>query len=197
MTFGASNGNTLPDGAVKVTKANNANCLVYLKHKGMLYCTVATIQKKAVDPKIMSYERQKISFGPRSWYVAWGEHNRIMTSIEYIPAGESLSHWTQMITSQYIPEAPDVSAVEFGNRFLYALKKSRIKHHVSIIEKHPKLFIFEVQINKPQNLQHDEIQKIVQGRDGIYVLHYLIKKPDMGQSMRHYWIDAMKRSSVK
>jgi len=56
--------------------------------------------------------------------------------------------------------------------------------------------IFEFKVEKPLNLQQDEIQKVVKGKDGMYVIHYAIKKSDMGEINRKKWIDNIKKSTL-
>lgn len=196
--FAVSGVSSLPPDAVKVTAKNNPDCIVYLTHKGTLYCTLATIKTSPIAPgELLSYEKQNLVFDHRAWHPVWGEHKDSITSIEYLPVGKSIDKWQELITSQFVPESTNVSAVEFGNRFLKDLKKTGVIYSVHIIEKHPKLFIFEFRVKQPHNLQQDELQKITKGDDGLYIVHYAVKKADMGVESRARWLKNLKSSTLK
>lgn len=187
----------LPPNVVKVTKENNPNCVEYYTYKGQMYCSLMTIDTKPLDPQLLSYEKQKIEFDNRVWKAVWGEHKDAITTIEYIPMGQNINHWSELITSQFIPGLPNVSAKEFANRFLADLKKTGVIYSAHFIDKQAKSVIFEFQVQQPKNLQQDELQKVVKGSDGIYVLHYANKKEDMGSNNRQKWITRLKNSTLK
>ena len=193
----ASSDSALPPDVVKVTKDNNANCVEYFNYKGAMYCSLMTIDPKPMDTKLLTYEKQHIEFDKRVWKAVWGEHKDTITTIAYLPAGQEINHWNELITSQFIPGLADVSAKEFANRVIANLKKSGVVYTTHIIEKENKLLIFEFQVQQPQNLQQDELQKIVKGNDGMYILHYAIKKVDMGEVNRKKWIQHLKDSTLK
>lgn len=196
-SFAAPSKSDLPPEAVKVTKQNNPNCVEYFNYKGTMYCSLMTIDLKPMDKKLLVYEKQTIQFDHRAWKAVWGEHKDAITSIEYIPVGQHINHWNELITSQFIPGLPDVSAKEFANRFLSDLKKTKVVYTSKIIDKKNKSVIIEFQVKQPKNLQQDELQKIVKTDEGIYVLHYAIKKSDMGEKKRQIWIKHLQDSSLK
>ncbi|RUR13739.1 hypothetical protein [Legionella sp. km772] len=197
ISFAANTDLALPPNAVKVTKVNNPNCVEYYNYKGTLYCSLMTIDNKPMDPKLLAYEKQKITFDNRVWKAVWGEHKDAITTIEYLPMGQNINHWNELITSQFIPGLEEVSAKEFANRFLSNLKKTGVLYKSNFIDKQPKMVIFEYQVMQPKNLQQDELQKIVKGSDGIYVLHYATKKSDMGSKNRQKWLTLLKNSTLK
>ncbi len=187
----------LPTNAVKVTKENSSNCVEYYTYKKQMYCSSMSINNQPIDPQLLSYEKQDIQFDNRVWKAVWGEHTKAITSIEYVPAGQNINHWNELITSQFIPGMEDVSAKEFANRFLADLKKSGLTYKSYFIDKQPKAVIIEFQIKQPKNLQQDEIQKIVKGSDGIYVVHYVIKQQSMSPKNRQKWSTHLKNSTLK
>lgn len=156
-----------------------------------------TIENKPMDPRLLSYEKQKIAFDNRVWKAAWGEHKDVITTIEYLPVGQNINHWNELITSQFIPGLNDVSAKEFANRILADLKKTGLVYKAHFIEKGPKEVIFEYQVKQPKNLQQNELQKVVKGPDGIYVLHYAVKQTDMGAANRQKGLTILKNSTLK
>jgi hypothetical protein len=187
----------LPADAVKVTKENNPNCVEYYNYKGTMYCSLMTINTKPMDPTLLTYEKQAIQFDNRAWKAVWGEHKEAITTIEYIPVGQQINHWNELITSQFIPGLSEVSAKEFANRFLSDLKKTGVIYSSKIMYQQPTTVILEFQVKQPKNLQQDELQKIVKTNEGMFVLHYAIKKSDMGEKKRQDWISRLKASTLK
>jgi hypothetical protein len=196
LSFYAAAGG-LPPNVIKVTEKNNPKCIDYLTYKGEMYCSLTAMDSEPMDPQLLSYEKQTIQFDSRPWRAAWGKHGDSITSIEYIPVGDNINNWHELITSQFIPGFSDVSAKEWGKRFFESLEKTGIVYTTQVIENNGSVFLFEFRVQKPQNLRQDEIQKVVKGPDGIYVLHYAIKKEDMGAENRAKWIKNLKASALK
>ncbi|MCL9684686.1 hypothetical protein [Legionella maioricensis] len=195
--FAESASPSLPPGLIKVTEENNPKCVEYITYQGEMYCSQVALDKIPVDPHILSYEKQNIIFGHRPWKAAWGKNTPQISTIEYIPIGDDIENWNELITTQFIPGLINITPTQFGNRFLDNLKKSQATFTVHAIENQPDSLIFEFKVSKPSNLKQDEIQKVVKGKDGMYILHYAIKKPDMGETARQKWIDNIKKSSLK
>src|SRR6188508_1582931 len=76
-----------PAALVKVTSENNPNCVEYYEYKGESYCSTKALQTDPVDPKLKSYEKQKVVFDDRAWQPVWGKKTPVITTLEYVPAG--------------------------------------------------------------------------------------------------------------
>lgn len=190
-------GSTLPPNLVKVTKGNNPQCVEYVSYKGEMYCSTVAMNNTAVDPKVLTYEKQNVQFDNRPWKPAWGQKTNAITTVEYIPVGDSIDQWKELITTQFLPGLKEVTPAEFKKRFIANLDKSGITYTINTIEEKPEQLIFEFKVTVPVNLQQDEIQKITQGKDGLYILHYAIKKSDMSKENRQKWINNLKKSTLK
>jgi hypothetical protein len=195
--FAESASSSLPSGLIKVTDENNPKCIEYVNYQGEMYCSLVALDKSPVDPQIISYEKQNIIFDHRPWKAAWGKNTSRISTIEYIPIGDDIENWNELITTQFIPGLTNITPDQFGNRFFDNLKKSKVTFTVQLIENKPNRLIFEFKVSKPSNLKQDEIQKVVKGKDGMYILHYAIKKADMDEATRQKWIDNIKKSSIK
>lgn len=187
----------LPESLVKVTKENNPKCVVFVTYKGELYCSLTALNDEQVDPDVLTYEKQKVQFDNRPWKAAWGQKSNAIATVEYIPVGDSIDAWKELVTTQFLPGFQEVTPAEFKKRFLANLNKSGITYTTNTIEEKPGELIFEFKVTVPVNLQQDEIQKIVQGKDGLYILHYAIKKADMSKENREKWINNLQKSSLK
>lgn len=187
----------LPPNLIKVNKESNPKCVEFVTYKGELYCSLAALDKTPVDPLINSYEKQKVVFDGRPWKAAWGKNSKEISTVEYIPVGDDINNWKELVTTQYIPGLVNITPEQFGEHVLDQLHKQGVVFSVKAIENEPNQLIFEFKVSQPVNLQQDELQKIVKGKDGIYILHYAIKQADMSEENRQKWINNMKKSTLK
>lgn len=187
----------LPSNLVKVTKENNPNCIEYVIYQTELYCSLTAIDTTPIDPKILSYEKQQIVFDNRGWKAAWGKQEQSGNTVEYLPLGEDINHWNELVTSQFFPGLAEIRADQFGDQIVNDLHKSGLSFTINPLENQPNLLIFEFKVQKPDNLQQDEIVKIVKGKEGMYVLHYAIKQSDMSDDNRKKWLENLKKSTLK
>lgn len=187
---------SLPPGLIKISDKTNPKCVDYVTYQGEMYCSLIALDKTSVDPQVLSYEKQIIQFDNRAWKAAWGKHTDQISTVEYIPVGDDINNWNEMITTQFIPDSslrPD----QYGDNFLNNLHKSGVTFKVNAIENKPDQLIFEFKVEKPNNLQQDELQKVVKGKGGLYIVHYVIKQADMGKENREKWIANIKKSTLK
>lgn len=137
-------------------------------------------------------------FDDRLWQAAWGNKTDDIVTIEYIPANDDINNWNELITSQFAPGLQDkVSPLQFSAGIIQSIKQSGFNPEVTYYEKSPDRVIFEFRITEPANALQDELQMISKGKDGLYLLHYVIKKPDMGKAEREKWLQNLKNSGPK
>lgn len=187
-----------PSKLIKVTPGNNPDCVEYYNYNNEMYCSTTALSPDSVDPNIIHKEKQKIVFDQRAWHPAWSDIKPTISTIEYIPAGDSINKWNELITSQFIPDLQSkVTLKNYVNLIIQGIKDSGFKPIVTFHEDTPEQIIFEYRITDPANVAQDEIQKMTMGKDGIYILHYVIKKADMGHDNRTKWLANLKKSSIK
>jgi hypothetical protein len=187
-----------PNDLIKVTGQAEQACVEYYTYQGDLYCSTKVLSPQASDPEIRHFERQKIVFDQRPWQFAWGKKTDQITTVEYVPLGDDVNDWKELITSQYFPGIQNkITPKEFAERMMSGLKKAGYQPIVTFIKETPDTVIFEFRVDSPKNQAQDELQKIVKGKDGIYVLHYVIKKEDMGAEARSSWVKNLSDSEIK
>ncbi|WP_454783200.1 hypothetical protein [Legionella sp. WA2022007384] len=182
------------DNMVKVTPENDTQCVQYYLYNGVLYCNSST-DSDPIDPQIKNYERLKIAFDERPWQMAWGNKNSIGTTIEYVPAGDDINHWHELVTSQYFPVSEkNISLKQFANTLIDNLKALGYQPIIKFHEDTENRVIFETRIEAPENQIQDELEMLIKDSTGIYLLHYVIKKGDMGEENRQKWLNNLKNS---
>lgn len=188
-----------PANLVKVSPSNDAKCVEYYTYQGELYCSTTAQNSQPIDPHIKQYEKLTIVFDDRPWQLGWGKKETdSTTTLEYVPMGENIDHWNELITSQFFPGLQEkVSPRQFADMFAQQLKEGGYKPIVTILEDTPDQVIVEFRIEQPKNQAQDELQMITVDNKGLYLLHYVIKKADMGQENRKKWFNNLKNSVIK
>ncbi|MBV9576499.1 MAG: hypothetical protein JO149_07735, partial [Gammaproteobacteria bacterium] len=102
-----------PNNLIKVVPTTATKCVEYYYYKQELYCSTTAQQAKAVDPNLNKEERQKIVFDERPWSLAWGKVTPAIITIEYVPAGEKIEQWHELITTQFIPNIQDKITLKY------------------------------------------------------------------------------------
>ncbi|KTD18493.1 Uncharacterised protein [Legionella lansingensis] len=180
---------------IKVTKENNPKCIIYYYYKNELYCSTSALSSGKPDPQIVNYETQAIIFDDRPWQAAWGQKTDTITTVEYVPAGENVENWNELITSQFISGLKDkITPLQFSERVIQSLQQLGFKPEITFFEKSPNRVIFEFRITEPQNVMQDELQMITKGQNGLYILHYVIKTSNMGEDNRRKWLKNLQAS---
>lgn len=187
-----------PDELIKVTGETNAKCVEYFQYKGELYCSTKAYGSEPVDPKLNQEEKLHIQFDNRPWQIGWGKIKPDYISIEYIPMGDNINNWNELITSQFFPDLQQkITPKKFAELFMQQYRESGYKPIVSYLLDTSDKVIVEYRIEEPKNQAQDELLMITQDDKGIYLLHYVIKKADMGQKNRDKWLKNLKDSTIK
>lgn len=188
----------LPPSFVEINATNNPDCVEYISYQKKMYCSNKQILSKTpVIPDIVNQEKLAIQFDDRPWHAAWGKKASGIVTIEYVVLGENINHWNELVTSQFFPGLEEVTLKEFANTIFYSLNKTGISPEITILKQNEHQVIFEFKISKPSNMQQDEIQSITKTPKGFYVLHYVIKKANMGADNRKKWLKNIENSKIK
>lgn len=183
---------------VKVTKENNPNCVEYFTYKNEMYCSTKPLTNDKLNPDVKSYEKIAITFDDRTWQLAWGEATPSVYTVEYVPSGENINSWNELVTSQFFPDLQQKATPQLlAHGIMEQIQKSDFKSKITIIENTPDRVIFEFQVTDPKNLQQDELQAVFGDNKGLYILHYVIKKEDMGKENRDKWVEFLKQAKPK
>jgi len=183
---------------VKVTSGANVKCVTYYIYKKALYCNPKVSKAEPVDPHLKDEEKLNIVFDDRPWQIAWGNKDKDSTTIEYVPLGDDINNWNELITSQFFPGLQDkVTPRDFADRFVQKLKDDGYTPVVTFLKNSPDQVVYEYRIDKPENQIQDEMQMITVDNKGMYILHYVIKKFDMGQSNREKWLKNLSDTTIK
>ena len=138
----------------------------------------------------------QLSLGGQTWTLGYNDEDANTHLGEYVTNGENVNNWTQLVTLQkfkfMFPK--DMTPAMFAEKEMEPLTKNpNYKFTFHIIEANAQEAIMEFNVEKPLSEQQDEIQRIIKTADDrLIILHYVIKKLDMGKEARDTWISALK-----
>jgi len=183
---------------VEVKSDMKEKCVEYYTKNNVLYCSTKALQSSAQTEDLSKLERQNIVFDERPWKYAWGKKADNIVTIEYVPLGDDINNWKELITSQYVTQIPpNVNPRSFAEIIVKELKSKGFYPVVTYHKVTPDEVIFEFRIEKPESQTQDEIQVIRKEEDGFYIIHYVVKQFDMGTENRNKWINNFDKSSVR
>jgi hypothetical protein len=187
-----------PSSLVKVTDKMSQQCVEYYSYQNEMYCSTTRLQPTTVDPIIKTYETQKIVFDSRPWQAAWGKKTDTSATVEYVPMGDHIDSWHELITSQFFAGIQDKTTLKaFAMLVIKGIEDAGFKPVVRFIKETPEQVMFEFKIDSPASQIQDELQVVTKGKDGIYALHYAIKEKNMSDEHRKTWIANLSASTLK
>lgn len=138
---------------------------------------------------------EKLNLNGQTWSLGYSKVNADFALAEYVIKGESVNDWNQLFTYQkftyLFPE--QVTPVRFADEEVNQLRAKKYELTYNVLESSHQEAIMEFRIIKPEVEQQNELQRIVRNNQGqIIVLHYVIKKLDMGDKERKAWINTLK-----
>lgn len=187
----------IPYGVYSVNLINKPKCVEFYYNKDKLYCSPIAQTIKPIDPAILNYEKFNISLDDRFWVVAWGVRENFSSALKYIPKDDVLDHWSEMITSEYLPGLQStISPRQYFNRVIESITNAGYHPIIIITKETPDEVIAEFQV-KSANVNQDELQRIIKTDDGFYDLHYATRTSDMGSDARTKWLSNLQKSTLK
>lgn len=135
-----------------------------------------------------------LNLGGEEWTLKNKEENGDLLLAEYTTKGETINNWTRLFTLQFFKfelkkgVTPDM----FADAEISPLKEQGYKVNYKKIKMGPQEGIIEFQVQEPATEQQDELQKIIMSSDNkLTVVHYVVKKQDMGDTERKKWVDVL------
>lgn len=141
-----------------------------------------------------------LTLSNQEWVLENYQEDKNLQIGEYIPKNTSLKDWKQLLTFQKFKFAinKELTPILFAEKERDELKSQKIRVNHTIISANEQEAIVEFRILEPTTEQQDEIQRIILSLDRkLTILHYVVKKADMGDSERKSWITALSNFDIK
>lgn len=136
-----------------------------------------------------------LQLGGEQWALGNHQEDDNLELAEYVSGSEDVNNWTQLVTFQIFKFTirPEITPAMFAEKEVEPLKEQNYKFKLNILEFNASEAMMEFRVEEPLSQQQDEIQRIIKTKDNkLIVLHYVIKKMDMGQEARQKWISILK-----
>lgn len=149
---------------------------------------------------VLPQERIAPSFDDRSWQLSREVKQDNKYSADYLPQGDSLPSWKELITIQAFGGLQDKGSPE---EFASAMEK-RIREWGGekvtwkVLSVTDTDLIYEWQVNGKENhTDQYEICRIIKGNDGLHLVHYAIRTPAIDAAQRAAWLKRLQAATVK
>ena len=134
-------------------------------------------------------ERPEIHFDDQTWVVGNQATAGDILAVEFIPEGQTIDNWSEMVTSQLFSGFIKPGGV--------ALLLDKTKNNLSqkcpairwkVVRQSESDAVYEWGVDACKGVDdQSEIARIIQGNEGIHVLHYAIKKSPIPSEKRVEW----------
>lgn len=136
-----------------------------------------------------------LSIGGKEWRLRYKAETNETKILEFVTNSETINKWTELITFQKFKYKfpKTVAPMSFADKEIANIKEKGYKYTYTSFDSTPLEATIEFRILTPLDQQQDEIQRIVKTPDDeLIVLHYAIKKSDMGDMERSKWVSVLK-----
>lgn len=183
---------------LEVSADNKGRCVEFFLIQQKMFCATSPLFTAQVNKEALKYEPFKLVFDNRRWVAGWGQHNTKINTVEYIPSGQNVEAWNELITTQFQPSLQQkITPMQYANFTHKNLIQQGYDPDFIVHESTSKEVIFEFKVKKPLSEAQDEIQRVISTPDGLYFLHYVIRQPDMSSNNRQTWLSNLKQATLK
>lgn len=139
---------------------------------------------------------------PKDWKVASDQEDNTQHVVDYIPANENISNWTELGNMTRVKNVAGVPMDKAMNLMIERMKASAPKAKLSFIEKDENapypwiLFTIESPEFKDDPKAESQLWYIVQGKNSLYLNFRAIKKASIPENLKTKWIKFFKTAQV-
>ncbi len=145
-----------------------------------------------------AFERPEIHFDKRTWKVGHQSSKGDQTMVEFVLENESVGNWSELVTTQLFAGLQEKMSVA---EYVAAM-------HKSIGERCPKVkwntirsgdtdAVYEWSVSACSGVaDQSEIARVFKGLEGIHIVHYAMRKPDMPAASRKEWLGLLERARL-
>lgn len=135
-------------------------------------------------------EQVALNFDGRKWEIGHSAESKDQGIREYVLKGETVDNWTELVTVQAFFGLQDkATPEEYMEGMMAELKKNCPGAIWDIVRKGDDdiVFIWQVKDSPGQEDQY-EVDRIISGKNAMYILHYATKKLPVAPEKRDKWI---------
>jgi len=144
-----------------------------------------------------SAENVDLKFDNRQWELAFSDATESQSIQEYVLVGETIDNWTELVTVQiFYGLQTQTTCEQYMEKMMEMLKNVCPTTAATVISKGENEILFSWEIKDcPGQENQFEIDRVLAGKEALYILHYVTKKPIASSGKRDEWVKAL--SSAK
>lgn len=178
-----------------------------LKGESPYQCN-GTFVQKTPNSKNDIAEMWDFSFDGRSWTLAHSAKVTGQFILEYVPEGDSIEHWSELVTSHYVTVSPSIPAYEeimkqggLGKYSFNYFTRHFMEHckspYTNIIEEKVDSILYEWHHQGcPGHPPQYEIKRMQEVDGGTLSLSFTKKTERLEERQRYQWVELLLRARV-
>jgi hypothetical protein len=174
--------------------------LLLIKPFVSLVFTIALLFLSNAGVYAQPYESVSLPFGldTKEWNIGWQNHTDDCYICEFVPQGQKVENWKELVTLQFYPNLQNCSAPDFMKAFLKRLQKDEPKVTIRPISSSYDNVVVEWHVsNSKKNPDQYEVDRVLKGEQGLHMIHYAIKTNDWIESERTKWLTFLNNAKIK
>lgn len=165
----------------------------------LFFFTLSICAHAATAPEKTKFPNT-LKLGGIEWTLGNNQEDENLELAEYVSNGETVNNWKQLLTIQKFkfPIKEEITPKKFAEFEITQLQGHKeFKIVTNIIDANKNEALMEFQVQSPKAEQQHELQRIIKTSDNkLTIIHYVIKKEDMGKKERSQWLEALKNYSL-
>lgn len=170
----------------------------------LILCISLIGSAAAIQPASAQQEFLLPGFSPDEWTIAHQAEDQSQRILEFVPIGEQIETWTELLTVQTLkkprkpPDIEELAAASHENlseKCPENVAWNVIERQIPTRGQESILFEWSVKNCPPESDQH-EVARIIYGKSSIFRIAYVAKTQALSAEKREKWIMELSATSI-
>jgi hypothetical protein len=164
-----------------------------------LLCAVALLLLLGTAVHAEWTELVSLPFGVdnKDWEIGWSNKTERSAMYEFVPKGQTVQNWKELVTLQFYPGMQDRSAADFMKSFLALLQSDEPLAKAEMISSSPDDTMMEWNVlGSKQNADQFELDRVIRGKQGLHMIHYAVKTSSFSSADRSKWLNFLRSAKL-
>ncbi len=121
-----------------------------------------------------------------------------MRMFEFVPKGQTVDNWKELITLQFYPKLKNVQVAGFETTFIRELAAHEPQAQAKQISTSPEDVLFEWKVvNSKLNPDQFELDRIIKGKEGLHMIHYAVRTSALSDNEEKKWLNFLRSAKLQ
>lgn len=164
----------------------------------ILLCLALLLPQAALADEWHESIKLNFAIDEKDWELGWSNKSSEVYILEFVPKGDNVEHWKELITFEFYPGLQKkINCEEFALGFVKQFRQNEPNLKVMYYLNKPNDVIFEWVLNdSAKNPDQDEMDRIILGEEGIHMIHYVKKTKSLSEAERTKWLNFLKSATL-